>query len=174
VRELYERDAAVAGRMLDDLIAYLRAALPHLRESSSTVGQELALARAYLDIMRVRLGQRLAFSIDVPEAVRAARMPPMMLLPLIDHALMYGLRPGDAQGTIRIETRAAGGRLSLAITDSGVGFVPDGPGENLAGIGERLQALYGADARFELERMRERGTRATLEIPYEATERGDR
>lgn len=182
VRELYERDPALAARLLDDLIAYLRAALPHLRESSSTLGQEVALAQAYLDIMRVRLGERLAFEIDVPEAVKGARMPPMMLLPLIDHALVYGLQPGDAQGKIRITTRAEQGRLQLAITDSGVAFVPDGQAKDLAAIGERLRALYGDDARFELERIVERGnmrgTRAILEIPYEdstgSTDRGDR
>jgi hypothetical protein len=182
VRELYERDVVLADRMLDDLIAYLRAALPHLRESSSTVGQEVALARAYLDIMRVRLGDRLEFSIDVPEAVKGARMPPMMLLPLIDHALVYGLQPGDAQGTIHITARAGQGRLQLAITDSGVAFVADGNPKDLDAIGERLLALYGDDARFELERILERGnmcgTRAVVEIPYEngtgSTDHGDR
>ena len=174
VRELYERDAAVGGRMLDDLIAYLRAALPHLRESSSTLGQEIALARAYLDIMRVRLGDRLDFFIDVPEAANGARMPPMMLLPLIDHALVYGLQRGEAHGTIRITTEARGGRLRLAITDSGVAFLPGAHADKLESISERLHALYGDDARFELERMRERGTRATLEIPYETTDGSDR
>jgi len=182
VRELYERDPALAGRVLDDLIAYLRAALPHLRESSSTLGQEVALAQAYLDIMRVRLGERLAFEIDVPAAVKGARMPPMMLLPLIDHALVYGLQPGDTQGKISITTRAEQGRLQLTITDSGVAFVPDGQAKDLDAIGERLHALYGDDARFELERIVERGnmrgTRAILEIPYEdgtgSTDRGDR
>ena len=67
VRQLYDSDAPLAGKMLDDLIAYLRAALPHLRESSSTLGKEAALARAYLDIVRVRLGERLAFDIVIPE-----------------------------------------------------------------------------------------------------------
>jgi LytS/YehU family sensor histidine kinase len=174
VRELYERDADVASRVLDDLIAYLRAALPHLRESSSTLGQEITLARAYLDIMRIRLGKRLTFSIDVPEATKAARMPPMMLLPLIDHALVYGLQPADSSGTIRITTEAAAGRLRLAITDSGVAFLPDTHADGLDSIAQRLHALYGDQARFELERMRERGTRATLEIPYEDTDSRDR
>ena len=174
VRELHERDATMGGRMLDDLIAYLRAALPHLRESSSTLGQEIALARAYLDIMRVRLGERLTFEIDVPEAVKDARIPPMMLLPLIDHALVYGLQPGDAGGTIAITTQAEGGRLRLTISDSGVSFLPGTHAGHLENIAERLQALYGEDARFELERMRERGTRAILEFPYETNDRSDR
>lgn len=174
VSELYERDATIGGRMLDDLIAYLRAALPHLRESSSTLGRELELARAYLDIMRVRLGERLVFEIDVPEIARSARMPPMMLLPLVDHALVYGLQPGDGHGSILIQTVARDGRLCLQVTDSGAGFVTSAGDSGLASIAERLEALYGKDALFELERMRERGTRATLDIPYESTDLRDR
>ncbi|MFL6698072.1 MAG: sensor histidine kinase [Vitreoscilla sp.] len=167
VRELYLRDAQAASRMLEDLIAYLRAALPHLRESSSTLGQEVALARAYLDIMRIRLGEKLRFEIELPQAVAGARMPPMMLLPLIDHALVYGLQPGRPGGDIHIATHVRDGRIVLAITDSGAAFLPDAQADDLEGIARRLHALYGDDARFELERIVERGTRATLEIPYE-------
>ena len=170
VRELYLHDAEAASRMLEDLIAYLRAALPHLRESSSTLGQEVALARAYLDIMRIRLGEKLKFEIELPEAVAHARMPPMMLLPLIDHALVYGLQPGRPDGDIHIATHVHDGRIVLAITDSGAAFLPDAPADDLEGIARRLHALYGDDARFELERIVERGTRATLEIPYEVAD----
>ena len=166
-RELTTRDPVLAGRMLDDLIAYLRAALPHLRESSSTLGQEVALARAYLDIMCVRLGDRLAFSIDVAARDANARMPPMMLLPLIDHALTYGLQPGARDGHIRIATRVANGRLRLEIDDSGVAFVPGGNAEAFANIAQRLQALYGAQAHLDLERTPDLGTRAVLEMPHE-------
>jgi LytS/YehU family sensor histidine kinase len=176
VRELYEQDATIAARMLDDLIAYLRAALPQLRESSSTLGREVELARAYLDIMKLRLGARLDVAFDVPDTVKGARLPPMMLLPLIDHALVYGLQPADAHGSIRVETRAAGGRLTLQVLDAGAGFVPEARAEHLSSIVERLHALCGDDARLDLERLAERGgTRATLEIPYEdGADRGDR
>lgn len=174
VGELYEREPATAGQMLDDLIAYLRAALPHLRESSSTLGRELELARAYLDIMRVRLGDRLAFEIDVPEEARSARMPPMMLLPLIDHAIVYGLQSAEVAGSLCIQTTAEAGRLRLQVTDTGAGFVPGTGDDGLTSIRERLDALYGSDAHFELERILERGTRATLDIPYEAADLRDR
>jgi len=174
VRELYVRDAEAASRMLEDLIAYLRAALPHLRESSSTLGQEVALARAYLDIMRIRLGERLKFEIDLPPEIANARLPPMMLLPLVDHALGYGLRPGRPDGEIHITTQGRDGRIVLAIADSGAAFLPGEHAEDLEGITQRLRALYGDDARFELERIVERGTRATLEIPYEVADSSDR
>lgn len=178
VRQLYETNATLAGTMLDDLIAYLRAALPHLRESSSTLGKEVELARAYLNIVRIRLGERLAFDIDVPDAIANARMPPMMLLPLVDHALVYGLGPSHEGGTVRIATHAEGGKLHLSITDSGVGFVPGGDAADLKTIEQRLYALYGADASLKLERMHDgtthAGTRAMLDIPYESTDRADR
>ncbi len=174
VRELYLHDTDAASRMLEDLIAYLRAALPHLRESSSTLGQEVALARAYLDIMRIRLGEKLKFEIDLPPEVANARMPPMMLLPLVDHALGYGLQPSRPDGEIRITTQVRDGRVVLAITDSGTAFLPGEHAEDLEGIAQRLRALYGDDARFELERIVECGTRVTLEIPYEVADGSDR
>ena len=102
VKRLYEMDPALAQRMLDELIAYLRAAMPRMRDTTSIVAQEIELARAYLHIMKLRLGDRLAFDIDVPEGADGARMPPMMLLPLIDHAVVQGLGPAQSNGTIRI------------------------------------------------------------------------
>lgn len=178
VKQLFDVDPGRAGVMLDDLIAYLRAALPHLRESSSTLGKEVELARAYLNIMRVRLGDRLSFDIAVPDALKQARLPPMMLLPLVDHALVYGLAPSREGGTIRIVTDVVMRRLRLSIADDGAGFVPDTHSGGLDEIGERLEALYGNDAQLRLERMQvdgiPHGTRATLEIPYETDVGGDR
>ena len=174
VRHLYESDAGKAGKMLDDLIAYLRAALPYLRESSSTVGKEGALASAYLDIVRIRLGERLSFDITIPAALADARMPPMMLLPLIDHALVYGFEKSQSDGTVRIDCRVGDGKLRLTITDSGAGFLPGGNEADLQSIRERLDALYGSDAQFRSERLDALGTRAILEIPYETADRSHR
>ncbi len=178
VKQLFDVDPERAGVMLDDLIAYLRAALPHLRESSSTLGKEVELARAYLNIMRVRLGDRLSFDITVPDALRQARLPPMMLLPLVDHALVYGLAPARDGGTIRIVTNVVLHRLRLSIADDGAGFVPGAHPDGIEEIEERLEALYGDEAWLRLERMQvggiPRGTRATLEIPYETDVGGHR
>ena len=165
VGELFEREPAIAGQMLDDLITYLRAALPHLRESTSTVGREVELARAYLDIMKVRLGHRLEVEVDVPDSIRALPLPAMMLLPLVDHALVHGLHPADGAGIFRIETEGDARTLRLRITDSGGGFVRGVESAGLTSLAERLRGLYGDAARFEIERIDERVTRATLEIP---------
>jgi hypothetical protein len=174
VRNLYDANAALGERTLDDLIAYLRAAMPRMRDTSSTVAQEIELARAYLAIVKVRLGDRLEFAIDVPDGIGDARMPPMMLLPLIDHAVVHGLAPAQATGTLIVTTEVIGGRLRLKLTDSGAGFVPEAGGDGIEDIRERLHALYGNDASLELDRVEQCGTRAVMEIPYERIESSDR
>lgn len=174
VRDLYDANAALGERTLDDLIAYLRAAMPRMRDTSSTVAQEIELARAYLAIVKVRLGDRLEYTIDVPDGIGDARMPPMMLLPLIDHAVVRGLAPTQEMGTLLITMEIVGGRLRLKLTDSGAGFVPEAGGDGIGDIRERLQALYGNDASLELARVEQRATRAVMEIPYERIESSDR
>jgi signal transduction histidine kinase len=170
VERLYEIDSKLAERVLDDLIAYLRAAMPLMRSTSSTVAQEIELARTYLDIVRIRLGNRLAFTIDVPADLGDVRMPPMMLLPLIDHAITYGLEQSANSGSIRIATDAGDGRLRLQIADSGAGFIPESGAAGIASIRERLAALYGANARLDLRRLDTGATEAVMDIPFEATE----
>ncbi len=175
VERLYETDARLADQMLDDLIVYLRAALPQLRETTSTLAKEIELARAYLNIMKVRLGDRLTFEIAMPDDAGDVRIPPMVLLPLIDHAIVYGLEPSQSGGSIRIGTSIAEGRLRLTVSDSGAGFVPGGPGEEgIQGIRERLDGLYGADAQLLLQHNQPCGTQAVMEIPYERPEGTDR
>ena len=168
VERLYELDPALAGRMLDDLIDYLRAAMPRMRDTSSTLTQEIDLARAYLDIVKIRLGNRLAFDIEVPPGIGEARMPPMMLLPLIDHAVVRGLGLPTTTGTIRIRAEASDGRLRLTIADSGAAFVPEAGGDGIGNIRERLAALYGDKASLALRRLANSTTEAAMDIPFEA------
>jgi hypothetical protein len=167
VERLYERDPSIGQRMLDDLIVYLRAAMPLMRSSSSTVAQELELARAYLNIVKVRLGNRLTFEIDAPEGISDARLPPMMLLPLIDHAIVVGLETTRAEGRIRIAVQAAGKNLRLVVVDSGAGFIPEAVGDGIGAIRDRLGALYGERAELVLRRRVEGSTEAVMHIPLE-------
>lgn len=174
VRALYESDPAKGGQMLGDLIDYLRAALPRLRDSTSTLEREVELAIAYLKIMQVRLGDRLAFQVDVQDAVRAARMPPMLLLPLVDYVLVHGLAPPPASGTIRIATGRAAGKLHVEIADSGGAFAKGCADDDLRDIRERLHGLYGDQGTLAFASSSGHGTQAVLEIPYESTHRSHR
>ncbi len=178
VERLHEDDPAQAGNMLDALISYLRAAMPMMRDTSSTVGREIELARAYLDIVRLRLGERLSVAIEAPlPGANDIRMPPMMLLPLIDHAIVRGLEPATGAsagaGAISIHTDVRDGRLRLLIRDSGVGFAPETGGDGIAALRERLDALYGSSARLELRRADPRATEAVLDLPLESSAEAD-
>ncbi|HEX6138190.1 MAG TPA: histidine kinase [Casimicrobiaceae bacterium] len=171
VRDLYERDPAAAARMLDDLIAYLRAAMPRMRDTSSTVGQEIELARAWLGIVGLRLPDRFSVDIAVEARVEAMRMPPMMLLPLLDRLVAPGLDLASGDAALRIRCSGADGDLRLSISSIGFRSPPEAA---WAEIRRRLDALYGGDASLELERTERCGARATLTIPCERGERADR
>jgi hypothetical protein len=170
VRDLYELDPAKGGEMLGDLIVYLRAALPHLRESSSTLGQEVELARAYLSIVQVRLGGRLAFDLDVPHSAHSACMPPMILLPLLDHVLAHEVSSPDGGIAIRIAAHSAASRLRVEVADSGSAFASGDSGGDLGNIQERLHALYGDRVRFACGRAGGQGSHAIIEIRHESTD----
>jgi signal transduction histidine kinase len=170
VRALYEGDPAKGGQMLGDLIVYLRAALPHVRESTSTLGQELDLVGAYFNIMRVQLGRHLALHVDVPDETRAARMPSMVLLPLIAHVLTHGLAPLAGSGMVRISARGAAGRLRVEIADSGQGFAAGAQADDLHEIRDRLRALYGSEGTLAFEPSGSDGTRAVMVISNESAD----
>ena len=171
VRRLYEQNVALAERMLDDLIAYLRAAMPKMRDTSSTVGEEVDLARAYLDIVKVRLGDRLTYAIDTRAELRDARFPPMMLLPLIDHAITRGVERAGGAGSIRISVaEEPAGQLAVTVADSGAGFDPHDAVVGIEALRERLRGLFGDHAGLDLRRAVESGTRVVMTIPVERTE----
>ena len=168
VQFLAETDPPKASLMLGHLIAYLRAALPQLRSNSSTLGQESELARAYLSIMQMRMGKRLAFTIDVPEELRSHRFPPMLLMSLVENAIIHGVEPQAEGGTVRLEARRETNRLSVSVADDGRGLGESiGNGVGLTNLRGRLAALYAEEARFRLEERSPHGARATVELPYE-------
>jgi sensor histidine kinase YesM len=169
VQYLTETDPAEASRLLGHLLAYLRAALPQLRTASTTLGQEVDLAQAYLNILKMRMGNRLDFGIDVPEHLRTHPFPPVMLITMVENAVTHGLEPLAEGGQVSITARATGDRLAVCVADTGTGLAaaPSRPGRGvgLANVRERLAALYRERGLFSLEDAPPRGTRATIEIP---------
>ena len=167
VKILYAEDAARGEPVLDQLIAYLRAAMPKMRDTSSTLGQEVDLARAYLAIVGVRDGGRFDYSIESAGPWREVRFPPMLLLPLIDHAAACGDVKSGARRSMRIALQATGERAQLEFTDTADGFASEGTGDAIARLRWRLATLFGDDATLELGRTREGGSRAVLALRIE-------
>ncbi len=142
VRDLYRANAVEGARMLDELIAYLRAAMPSMRDTTSTVGRECELVRAWIGIAGLRLGEPIALKLDAPDSLSTARMPAMMLVPLVDRAIAHGSR------SLCLGATALGAQMRISIAGTGIAGLRDS--EELAIVRERLSALYGADARAEL------------------------
>jgi signal transduction histidine kinase len=166
VRRLYDTHRAAGETMLDNLMRYLEVALPRMRDSDSTLGRDAELVEAFLRVQQIRMGQRLAFSIDIPEQLRAHTVPPMMLLTLAENAIKHGLNPSLDGGLIRIAARAEGDRLTLSVADTGVGFAPgSGAGTGLANIRARLTAQFGDGANLALENNDLGGVTATIALP---------
>ena len=168
IRALYRVDAAAAGAMLEDLIVYLHAVLPHLRESASTVAQELQLARSWLDIVD-RATRRWQVVLEVADAVRGARLPALVLLPLVQRA---AAGPVDGPARMTITAIADAGRLTIAVATTTDAF-----GAGIAGIpvleqiDERLRALHGDAASFACLRWSPAtGSRAVVSVPFELGE----
>ena len=176
VQALTEIDPPAANQMVGHLIQYLRASLPKMRENTSTVGQELELVRAYLNILQMRMGGRLEFSIAAPDDLLAKSFPPMMLPSLVENAIKHGLEPLREGGRIDVLVQRmitpTGDRILIEVRDTGKGLVPDstqpGGGVGLSNLRERLAAIYGHNARFTLESNTPRGVVATMDIPTEA------
>ena len=167
---LIETDPARASTMQKNLIQYLRAALPQMREGSTTLGKELALVRSYLEILKVRMEDRLQFAITVPQGLMSAQFPPMVLQSLVENAIKHALEPKPEGGSITVTADVANGNLRVTVADTGLGFGAagkPGTGVGLANVRERLAALYSGRARFTIEANSPSGTIATIEVPYE-------
>ncbi len=169
IDQLILTDPPRASKMQQSLIRYLRSALPQMRDGARpTLGQQVGLSRAFLEIMAVRMEERLVSAIDVPEGLKSAVFPSMMLQTLVENAIKHGLEPKAAGGTLNIAAEVDNGQLAVHVRDNGMGFMPkSGDGVGLANIRERLQALYNGRAELIISVLPEGGTSATIKVPYE-------
>ncbi len=167
VRELVDSGSPQASAVLESLIAYLRAAVPRLHEAATTLGQELDLVRAYLELMHMRMPDRLRFTVMADEAARALRCPPMTLLTLVENAVRHGIDPSEQGGQIAVNVDVRDGRCRITVSDTGVGLrgAGGGLGTGLSTLRERLQLSFGGDARLELVALDPHGVRVELDFP---------
>ena len=161
IEALYERDPQRAAANLDRLITYLRAALPRLRETGSTVEAELELVQAYLEVVTAVHGGRPVLTATLADECRASRFYPMLLLPLIQRAVRHP--SGVLPERISIDVRREPGQTVIALRIALPGGCADDP--ELARVRERLAGLYGGAAKLECVEADGRSTELTLRIP---------
>lgn len=151
VQALVEGGSPRAGDVLKSLVAYLRAAMPRLHDQAPTLGDELTLVRAYLELMRMRMPDRLSFTIAADPALNGLGFPSMALLTLVENAVRHGIDPSEDGGHIHVGAAhdAAGHRVWVA--DTGVGMADTAqPGTGIGNLRGRIAAFFGPGARLEL------------------------
>jgi sensor histidine kinase YesM len=170
VVSLVDADPPLAKRMLHRLIELLRATATSAQERV-TLGRELDLVRAYLDLIAMRMGPRLAWSIEVPPDLAAMEVPPMLLQPLVENAIKHGLEPKVDGGRVDVQARRDNGALVLRVIDTGLGVAAtrpsDSSGLGLPNLRARLAAIFGGNASLRLADHAPSGTEATIVLPLQ-------
>lgn len=171
IRALVATSPARAEAALDALVAYLRSTIPQLRDGDglSTLGQQLDICAAYLDLMQARMGERLGFEIIAAPELRALPFPPLLLIGLVENAIKHGVEPQSGPGHVRVEALGREGQLLVRVADDGAGIRAGvGSGLGLANLREQLELRYGGKAGFSLVGRRERGAVAEIRVPLES------
>ncbi|MBL8297038.1 MAG: histidine kinase [Rhodanobacteraceae bacterium] len=168
VRELVDSGSSQASEVLASLIAYLRAAVPRINDPATTLGQEFDLVRAYLELMQMRMPDRLQYSLQADATAHNLRCPPMTLLTLVENAVKHGIDPSEDGGRIDISVRVANDRCHARVVDTGIGLQSGSDsslGTGIAALRERLQLTFGAEAELVLAPNQPQGLCADLYLP---------
>ena len=154
-------------RVLRSLTAYLRAAVPLLHESAATIERELQLVRPYLELMQMRMPDRLQYAINVDPSALQVRCPPTTLLTLVENAVRHGIDPSEEGGRIDIDIDRRGERCLVRVTDTGAGLHQsvNGLGTGLTTLRERLQLIFGDAAELRLVAGAPRGVTVEVDMP---------
>jgi sensor histidine kinase YesM len=166
VLSLIGTDPASGKSMLVDLIHYLRTSLSGTFPDPITLDQEMDMIKAYLNIQKIRMGERLHFKIELPDAVSKHPFPPMLLQPLVENALKHGLEPKMEGGEIMIKATEEEDLIRVEVMDTGCGFSSlHNAGVGIGNVKERIKLLYGEKGRFIIEENKPNGVRAIIEVP---------
>ncbi|MEO6324543.1 MAG: histidine kinase [Thermoanaerobaculia bacterium] len=167
VRELVETGSPRASPVLGSLISYLRAAVPTLRERPATFARELELVRSYLEIMQMRMPDRMTFEVRVDDVALPLYCPPMTLSTLVENAVRHGIDPSEEGGRIEVRVEVSGDRCRVEVVDTGIGLsrAKGESGTGLANLTERLRLAFRDDARLRLVPLQPHGVRAEVTFP---------
>ena len=167
VRELVVCGSPQASHVLDTLITYLRAAVPRLHDPFTMLAEEIQLSRAYLELMQMRMPDRLQFSVEADPDAAQVRCPPTCILTLVENAIRHGIDPSEDGGRIDVRVAVRDGRCHIEVSDTGIGLqrAGSGLGTGLATLRERLQLAFRADATVTVSPIQPHGARASVEFP---------
>jgi hypothetical protein len=167
VQALVDAGSPHASVVLRSLTAYLRAAVPLLHESAATIERELQLVRPYLELMQMRMPDRLQYTMNVDPSVLNVRCPPTTLLTLVENAVRHGIDPSEEGGRIDIDIERRGKRCVVRVTDTGAGLhqSANGLGTGLTTLRERLQLIFGDAAHLRLIAGAPRGVVVEVDMP---------
>lgn len=174
VEHLIETNPPRASAMQRSLIQYLRAVLPQMRDNNlvTNLGREVDMVTAYLHLLKMRMEERLTVDMRIPDQLRSAAFPPMMLQSMVENAIKHGLECKPEGGTLKIVADVAEDKLRVTVTDDGVGFgvVPStGTGLGLPTIRERLRLLHGEAGQLHIAANSPTGVIAMVEVPYQVS-----
>ena len=168
IQSLIGRSPGKANLMMDNFIAYLRQSLSASRAQEGTVRQEFDLLRHYLELLKIRMGDRLQFDLDIADDLQGAPLAPMLLQPIVENAIKHGLEPKVEGGNVRVSARRDGGQMVLSVKDNGLGFSDhadsSGEGVGLSNLRERLAVLYDGQATLTVADASP-GTEITITVP---------
>jgi two-component sensor histidine kinase len=172
IQSLIVRAPDKASLMMDNFIAYLRESLSASRAQEGTVQQEFALVRHYLDLIKIRMADRLQFELSLAPGLESTPLAPMLLQPLVENAIKHGLEPKVEGGVVRVDARRAnaseGDWMLVTVEDNGLGFSENadskGTGVGLSNLRERLAVLYDGRATIDIADTHP-GTRIRISIP---------
>jgi hypothetical protein len=178
IDHLIEFDPKRASQMQRNLISLLRASMPSMRTATDSglrpLDLELAVVRPYLEILKVRMEERLTTEIDIPDGLLSAEFPPMMVQTLVENSIKHGLEPKAEGGHLSVKAEIRHGKLCVIVSDTGLGFAgaaegkTAGTGVGLANIRERLSLLYGSKGTLTIANNPVGGTIVTITVPYTA------
>jgi two-component system, LytTR family, sensor kinase len=175
VVSLMHENVQAADDMLGDLSYLLRASLSENEAHEITLRQEVALLECYLRIQKRRFEDRLSASLDIPDDLGDAAVPPLLLQPLVENAILHGIAPSTRGGTVRIRASREKNRLRLEVTDDGAGLKPGHTeGIGLSNTRARLRQLYGDEQSFELSNLPAGGVAVRLALPLRIMATGTR
>jgi sensor histidine kinase YesM len=168
IMSLIDTNPNQSKAMLADLIHYLRTSLSRTRHDLITLNQEIEIVKAYLNILKIRMGERLHFRIELPDDLKEHPFPPMLLQPLVENAVKHGIEPKIEGGEILIKIQEKDGLIRSEIMDSGIGLTSyTEAGVGMGNVRERLRMLYGEKGRLLIEENKPSGVKAIIDIPKE-------